>query len=83
MSKYLFAAFAFTVLTIVGAALPAAAQMPPPGDGRAAAAPRVRPRIEVTPRPPLYRRCASWYVVQYRPSGTVLFPERHCWWVRG
>ena len=39
------------------------------------------PRIEVNPRP-VYRRCASWYVLQYRPSGTVLFPEKHCWWQR-
>jgi hypothetical protein len=44
--------------------------------------PVVHPRIEINPRPLLHRRCASWYVVQYRPSGTVLFPERHCWWVR-
>jgi hypothetical protein len=40
------------------------------------------PRIQVNPRP-LFRRCTSWYVVQYRPSGRVLFPEKHCWWVRG
>ena len=40
------------------------------------------PRVQINPRP-LYRRCASWYVVQYRPSGRVLFPEKHCWWVRG
>ena len=41
-----------------------------------------RPRIDINPRP-VYRRCASWYVIQYRPSGTVLFPEKHCWWQRG
>jgi hypothetical protein len=40
------------------------------------------PRIEINPRP-LFRRCESWYVVQYRPSGRVLFPEKHCWWSRG
>jgi hypothetical protein len=40
------------------------------------------PSIRINPRL-LYRRCASWYVVQYRPSGRVLFPEKHCWWVRG
>jgi hypothetical protein len=40
------------------------------------------PRIEINPRP-IYRRCASWYVIQYRPSGQVLFPEKHCWWARG
>jgi hypothetical protein len=40
------------------------------------------PSIRINPRP-LYRRCTSWYVVQYRPSGRVLFPQKHCWWVRG
>ena len=40
------------------------------------------PRIEINPRP-IYRRCTSWYVIQYRPSGRVLFPEKHCWWARG
>ena len=40
------------------------------------------PRIQINPRP-TYRRCTSWYVVQYRPSGRVLFPEKHCRWVRG
>ncbi|HEY1745568.1 MAG TPA: hypothetical protein VGG11_02215 [Xanthobacteraceae bacterium] len=40
------------------------------------------PRIQINPRP-IFRRCASWYVVQYRPSGRVLFPEKHCWWARG
>ena len=69
----------FVVLSLVGAALPAPAQTAQPS---ATPAPRA-PRIEVSPRPLLYRRCSSWYVVQYRPSGTVLFPEKHCWWVRG
>ncbi|MDR3420357.1 MAG: hypothetical protein P4L80_03800 [Xanthobacteraceae bacterium] len=64
-------------LLVVGAALPAAAQNPAPRP------PGSRPRIEINPRPLLYRRCTSWYVIQYRPSGTVLFPEKHCWWVRG
>ena len=40
------------------------------------------PSVRINPRL-LYRRCSSWYVVQYRPSGQVLFPEKHCWWVRG
>jgi hypothetical protein len=40
------------------------------------------PTLRINPRP-LYRRCSSWYVVQNRPSGQVLFPEKHCWWVRG
>ena len=42
-----------------------------------------RPRIEINPRPPLYRRCVGWYELQYRPSGTVLYPQMRCWWVRG
>jgi hypothetical protein len=65
-------------------AWPAGAQMPTPTDTGPSAIipPSGRPRIEVTPRP-LFRRCAAWYVIQYRPSGTVLFPEKHCWWQRG
>jgi hypothetical protein len=42
-----------------------------------------RPRIQINPRPPLYRRCVDWYELQYRPSGTVLYPQMRCWWVRG
>jgi hypothetical protein len=42
-----------------------------------------RPRIEINPRPLLYRRCIDWYELQYRPSGTVLYPQMRCWWVRG
>jgi hypothetical protein len=64
-------------LLLLGAALPAVAQNPPPRQ------PSPRPRIEVNPRPLLYRRCTSWYELQYRPSGTVLFPQKRCWWVRG
>jgi hypothetical protein len=70
--RRLIAIVGFAALLVADAAPPVAAQTPP-----------ARPRIEVNPRPQLYRRCASWYVVQYRPSGTVLFPEKHCWWVRG
>jgi hypothetical protein len=44
---------------------------------------RARPRIEINPRPLLYRRCVDWYEIQHRPSGTVLFPQMRCWWVRG
>ncbi len=47
-------------------------------------APRhVRRRIEINPRPLLYRRCIDWYELQHRPSGTVLYPQMRCWWVRG
>jgi len=42
-----------------------------------------RRRIEINPRPLLYRRCLDWYELQHRPSGTVLYPQMRCWWVRG
>jgi hypothetical protein len=41
-----------------------------------------RRRIEINPRPLLYRRCVDWYELQNRPSGTVLYPQMRCWWVR-
>ena len=40
-------------------------------------------RIEIYPGRLLYRRCVDWYELQHRPSGTVLFPQMRCWWVRG
>jgi hypothetical protein len=43
---------------------------------------RVRRRITINPRPLLYRRCTDWYELQNRASGTVLYPQMHCWWVR-
>ncbi len=62
----------------------AVAQTPAPAGVRSSAPSGAhRPRIEINPRPLLHRRCVDWYVLQYRPSGTVLFPEQHCWWVRG
>jgi len=42
-----------------------------------------RPYIEVHPQRLLYRRCVDWLELQHRPSGTVLFPQYRCWWVRG
>jgi len=45
--------------------------------------PPIRPRIEIYPGRPLYRRCVDWYELQNRPSGTVLYPQMRCWWVRG
>jgi hypothetical protein len=44
---------------------------------------RAAPRIQINPRPLLYRRCVDWYELQHRPSGTVLYPQMRCWWVRG
>jgi hypothetical protein len=49
-----------------------------------AATPRyTRRRIVINPPPLLYRRCVDWYELQHRPSGTVLYPQMRCWWVRG
>jgi hypothetical protein len=47
------------------------------------APPHARRRILINPRPLLYRRCVDWYELQHRPSGTVLYPQMRCWWVRG
>jgi hypothetical protein len=42
-----------------------------------------RPYIEIRPQRLLYRRCVDWLELQHRPSGTVLYPQYSCWWVRG
>jgi len=76
------AIFSLAALAIAPA-FPAAAQSPTPVPSGPTYSTPGPPRIEVNPRPLLYRRCTSWYVLQYRPSGTVLFPEKRCWWVRG
>jgi hypothetical protein len=69
---------------MLGAAQHAAAQTAPIAQPNQLPPPRyTRPRIEIYPRPPLYRRCVDWYELQYRPSGTVLYPQMRCWWVRG
>jgi len=69
-------------------AAPAKAQTAPSPIARSAAvasppAARVRGRITVHPGRLLYRRCTDWYELQHRPSGTVLYPQMRCWWVRG
>ena len=79
---------AMAALPLVCMAQPAVAQNSPLGRGEPlvflpAPPPHARPRIEIYPRPPLYRRCADWYELQYRPSGTVLYPQMRCRWVRG
>lgn len=61
---------------------PASAQTSP-GTSYAPRLYRARPRIEITPRPLLYRRCVERLELQNRPSGPVLFPQTYCWWVRG
>lgn len=75
--RHLIGIAGIAALLAADTALPVAAQTPP------VARSGPRPRIEVNPRPQLYRHCASWYELQYRPSGTVIFPQKHCWWVHG
>jgi hypothetical protein len=84
--KSLIVIMSLAAVSLAGTTSFAVAQTPAPAGTRAPWSTPSRappPRIEVNPRPRLYRRCVDWYVLQYRPSGTVLFPEQHCWWVRG
>jgi len=73
MSLRLLLAIAILAALPVGAASNACAQ----------GQPRKRPRVEVNPGRLLYRHCEVQYVLQHRPSGTVLYPAEYCWWVRG
>jgi hypothetical protein len=70
---------------LIGAASPARAQQTSPiAEPSLTTPPATRAgRIEIHPRPLLYRRCIDWYELQHRPSGTVLYPQMRCWWVRG
>jgi hypothetical protein len=62
--KRLIAITALAALSAFVPTLPATAQMPTPtGEGPSFSPPSARPRIEINPRP-IYRRCASWYVIQ-------------------
>jgi hypothetical protein len=73
-------------LIVAGPDLAAAQGAPAPDVGNqiVPAQAQVQPRIEIHPGGRLlYRQCTGWYELQYRPSGTVLYPGRHCWWVRG
>jgi hypothetical protein len=83
--KLLVAIVAFAVPVLVAMPHHAAAQPSYLGQNGPSVSPpsRARPRIEINPRPLLYRRCTDWYELQYRPCGTVLYPQMHCWWVRG
>ena len=74
------------VALCVGAAPPALAQQTSPIAEPSLTTPpaaSARRRIEINPRPLLYRHCVDWYELQHRPSGTVLYPQMRCWWVRG
>jgi hypothetical protein len=68
---------------MLGAAQHAAAQTSPIAQPNQPPPRYARPRIEINPPPLLHRRCIDWYELQYRPSGTVLYPQMRCWWVRG
>ena len=75
---------ALAALPVVGAAPHASAQtIAQAGEPSAPAQRPVRHRIEIHPRPLLYRRCVDWFELQHRPSGTVLYPQMRCHWVRG
>ena len=47
---------------------------------------RAATRIDVYPANPSllawHRRCTDWYVLEHRPSGSVLTPHMRCWWTR-
>ena len=84
--KQLIVIVGVAVLPLFGTASRVAAQTSPiaqPGEPALPPVRHVRRRIEIYPRPLLYRRCTDWYELQYRPSGTVLYPKMRCWWVRG
>ncbi len=42
-----------------------------------------RPDDISSPGPGFVRQCRSWLARQYRPGGTVIVPQVHCWWARG
>ena len=70
---------------------PAAALTAPKAVKVAAASPELssqqdRPRARLRVYPGgrlLYRDCSFRLAQQWRPSGTVIVPVQHCWWVRG
>ncbi len=76
-----------TMLALAQLPLAANAQSRRPGvasarDASAQAEPRARLRV-YPGRRLLYRDCAFNLVQQWRPSGPVIVPWQHCWWVRG
>jgi hypothetical protein len=84
--KPLIAIMAFAALLLAAAphALAQTDTSPIARPGETASPPRyARRRIEINPLPMRYRRCVDWYELQNRPSGTVLYPQMRCWWVRG
>jgi hypothetical protein len=44
---------------------------------------RVHPLAQSVPGPDAVRQCSFRLAPEYRPSGTVIVPQMHCWWERG
>jgi hypothetical protein len=75
------------------AALPAAAEPVAAGSraeatesGRAVVVRRAPKRVRIYgsyPGPNATRQCVAHYEQEFRPSGTVIVPRMHCWWVPG
>ena len=84
-AKALVAAICLIIPPLFAAGPPAHAQQTSPiAEPNLTTPPATRAgRIVIHPRPLLYRRCVDWYELQHRPSGTVLYPQMRCWWVRG
>jgi hypothetical protein len=88
MMRRLLVITAFAALPLIDAPPHAAAQirsspLAEPGSVTLPQPRYARRHIEIYPGQLLYRRCVDWYELQHRPSGTVLHPQMHCWWVRG
>ncbi|MGA8616326.1 MAG: hypothetical protein WB760_32455 [Xanthobacteraceae bacterium] len=79
--KWLVLLAALTALSLLGTApwTPTRAQTTHSGGPHRPMARRARPYIVITPGQLLYRRCVDWLELQYRPSGTVLYPQYRCW----
>jgi hypothetical protein len=83
--KWLVLIAGLTALSLSGTAsrTPLWAQTAQPAPRHRPIVRRARPYIVITPGQLLYRRCVEHLQLQYRPSGPVLYPLTHCWWVRG
>jgi hypothetical protein len=77
-------------MILLGGATYATAQQRP--SIRVTPQPQSQPPAWTYPRPdtyswpapaPAYRQCEDWYRTEYRPSGTVITPQKRCRWVRG
>lgn len=78
-------AAAFSALALGGEAMAAPVTKQAAASAEISAQSRRPPtRFRVYPgRRLLYRDCDFHLARQWRPSGTVIIPVQHCWWVRG